>query len=587
MKDITLGTSNEGIGARDMNKSHVLKKAGAAVLAAAMMTGCSSGSGSSTSGSTLTVGISTSFNGIFSPLYYSTVYDDYVVEMVYQSMLTYDRDNQLETQLATEMPTTSDDGKTLTFKLNKGVKFSDGTKLTADDVVLTFKVMADPNYTGRFSSYVDYLEGYSDYHDGDAEDFAGVEKIDDYTVAFHMATPRIDAVSNLGTFPIISNSQFKNFKKGDAGDVEDEVSNPIGTGPYVLKNFKKDEAATFVKNEYFKAEDDEYQIDNVVMKICDTSTELQELEKGTVDMLPQASDANKVGSASLQDDLTFNYYQSSSMQYFIYNTAAGPTADQAVRQALTYAIDRQSFVDSYYGFEKGSKAVKKTEAGFVPAIMANPLSSTLGDVVNGYETDDAMTYYDYNIEKAKQILDEAGWTVGSDGIREKDGQKLTVRLISTKGKEQLDTMLPMLEKAWGDELGVDFQSSVSEFNTMVATVQGDDTVNDWEVSYMGWQFGSGDDTGANLLYENGQDDNYSRINDEELNSLLQEALYTTDQEASTAAYKKAYEKISELVPYVAINGVGYYDLYNKKLKGFDTAPLYDFVKALDKAYIED
>ena len=569
-----------------MKKSHILKKAGAATMAAVMMTGCASGSSSGASGSTLTVGLSTAFNGIFSPLYYSTVYDDYVVEMVYQSMLSYDRDNQLETVLAKEMPTTSEDGKTLTFKLNKGVKFSDGSKFTADDVVLTFTAMADPNYTGRFTSYVDYLEGYKDYHDGDAKTFSGVEKVDDYTVAFHMATPRIDAISNIGTFPIISDSQFKNFKKGDAGKIEKKSSEPIGTGPYVLKNFKKDSAASFVKNENFKAKKGQYKIDNVIMKICDTSTELQELQKGTVDLLPQASDANKVGTASLDKNLTFNYYQSSSMQYFIYNCAAGATADPAVRQALTYAIDRQSFVNSYYGFEKGSDAVKKTEAGFVPALMANPLSSQLGDIVNGVEKDDAMTYYDYDLDKAKQILDDAGWTVGSDGKREKDGQKLTVRLISTKGKEQLDTMLPMLEKAWGDELGVDFQSSLSEFNTMVATVQGDDTVNDWEVSYMGWQYGSGEDTGANLQYTTGMEDNYSRISDSELDEYLNEGLYTTDQEASTAAYKKAYERVSELVPLVAINGVGYYDLYNKKIKGLDTAPLYDFVKALDKASIK-
>lgn len=60
---------------------------------------------------------------------------------------------------------------------------------------------------------------------------------------------------------------------------EDKASEPIGTGPYVLKNFQKDSAATFVKNDKFKAKDGEYQIDNVVMKICDTSTELQELQK--------------------------------------------------------------------------------------------------------------------------------------------------------------------------------------------------------------------------------------------------------------------------------------------------------------------
>ena len=569
-----------------MKKSHYLQKAGATLMAAAMMTGCASGGSTGASGSTLTVGLSTGFNGIFSPLYYQTVYDDYVIEMVYQSMLSYDRDNQLQPVLATEQPTASEDGKTLTFKLNKGVKFSDGTKFTADDVVLTFTAMADPSYTGRFSTYVDYLECYKDYHDGDAKTFTGVEKVDDYTVEFHMDTPRVDAVSTIGTFPIISNSQFKNYKKGKTQMFEDKASEPIGTGPYVLKNFKKDSAATFVKNDKFKGKKGQYKIDNVVMKICDTSTELQELQKGTVDLLPQADNADKVGTASLDKNLTYNSYASSSMQYFIYNCAAGPTADPAVRQALTYAIDRQSFVDSYYSFSKGSAAVKKTQPGFVPVLMANPISSELGDIVTGKEKDDNMTYYDYDIEKAKQILDDAGWTVGADGKREKDGQKLTIRMVSTKGKDQLDTMLPMLEKAWGDELGVDFKTNLSEFNTMVATVQGDDTVNDWEVSYMGWQYGSGEDSGANLLCQTGQTDNTARISDSELDQDLKDGLYTSDKEASTAAYKKAYERISELCPYVAINGLSYYDLYNKKLKNFDTAPLYDFVKALDKASIK-
>lgn len=159
-----------------MKTSHYLKKAGAVCMAAAMMTGCASGS-SGANGKTLTVGLNTGFNGIFSPLYYQTVYDDYVIEMVYQSMLSYDRDNQLQPELATEQPTISEDGSTLTFKLKKGVKFSDGSKLDADDVVLTFTAMADPSYTGRFSTYVDYLEGYKEYHEGDAETLKVLKKL--------------------------------------------------------------------------------------------------------------------------------------------------------------------------------------------------------------------------------------------------------------------------------------------------------------------------------------------------------------------------------------------------------------------------
>ena len=564
-----------------MNKRSVCALGMAFVLA-----GCSAGGSGSGKEQTLTVGLFTEMNGDFSPMYYQTVNDHNVVNLVYQGLLAYDKDANLVPELAEELPTISDDGTTMTFKLKKGVKFSDGSKFTSKDVKATFSVMADPSYTGRFSSNVDFLNGYSEYHDGDAETLSGVEKIDDYTVAFHLATPRIDAISQVGTFPIISNSQFKKYKKGDTKMFEDKASEPIGTGPYVLKNFQKDSAATFVKNDKFKAKDGEYQIDNVVMKICDTSTELQELQKGTVDLLPQADNADKVGTASLDKNLTYNNYASSSMQYFIYNCEAGVTADPAVRQALTYAIDRQSFVDSYYSFSKGSKDVKKTQPGFVPVLMANPISSQLGDIITGKEEDDNMTYYDYDIEKAKQILDDAGWTVGSDGKREKDGQKLTVRMVSTKGKDQLDTMLPMLEKAWGDELGVDFKTNLSEFNTMMATVQGDDTVNDWEVSYMGWQFGSGDDTGINLLCQTGQTDNTARLSDPDLDALLDTALHTTDQAASTAAYKEVYEKVSALCPYVAINGLSYYDLYNKKIKNLDTAALYDFVKALDKATIE-
>ena len=95
-----------------------------------------------------------------------------------------------------------------------------------------------------------------------------------------------------------------------------------------------------------------------------------------------------------------------------------------------------------------------------------------------------------------------------------------------------------------------------------------------------------DDTGINLLCQTGQTDNTARLSDPDLDALLDTALHTTDQAASTAAYKEVYEKVSALCPYVAINGLSYYDLYNKKIKNLDTASLYDFVKALDKATIE-
>ena len=560
-----------------MNKRSVCALGMAFVLA-----GCSAGGSGSGKEQTLTVGLFTEMNGDFSPMYYQTVNDHNVVNLVYQGLLAYDKDANLVPELAEELPTISDDGTTMTFKLKKGVKFSDGSKFTSKDVKATFSVMADPSYTGRFSSNVDFLNGYSEYHDGDAKDVSGIETPDDYTVVFHMAKPKIDAESTLGTQKICSAKTLK-YKKGKTSNVEKNNSNPIGTGPYKLKSFSKTEGASLDRNENFEAKDGEYQISKIMIKKTETSTEIKELENGTVDYIPDVVDANKINTVAKDKDkgLTMDSYPSDREDFLFMNTAAGACQDQAVRQALAYGFDREAYIASYYKLDD-----KDAKLAYVPGLFGNPVSGGNGAYVRGEEKVDGATYYDYDVEKAKQILDDAGWTVGSDGKREKDGQKLTVRMVSTKGKDQLDTMLPMLEKAWGEELGVDFKTNLSEFNTMVATVQGDDTVNDWEVSYMGWQFGSGDDTGINLLCQTGQTDNTARLSDPDLDALLDTALHTTDQAASTAAYKEVYEKVSALCPYVAINGLSYYDLYNKKIKNLDTAALYDFVKALDKATIE-
>ena len=163
-----------------MNKRKVCALGMAFVLA-----GCSAGGSGSGKEQTLTVGLFTEMNGDFSPMYYQTVNDHNVVNLVYQGLLAYDKDANLVPELAEDLPTISDDGTTMTFKLKKGVKFSDGSKFTSKDVKATFSVMADPSYTGRFSSNVDFLNGYSEYHDGDAKDVSGIETPDDYTGWVH------------------------------------------------------------------------------------------------------------------------------------------------------------------------------------------------------------------------------------------------------------------------------------------------------------------------------------------------------------------------------------------------------------------
>ena len=567
-----------------MNKQRIVAGL-ASVAMASTLVACSGGS--SSDAKTLTVSVNQSLTGQFTPQYASSAYDQYVVNLCYESMLKYNADNELVPELAEDLPEVSEDGLTLTYKLEKGHKFSDGTEVTSKDVKFTFATLADPSYAGPNGGGLENLVGYKEYNSGAAKELTGIETPDDYTVVFHLVSPQIDAITKFGGMGITSADHYSKYKQGKVKVVEKNQEESCGSGAYQIKSYDKASGASFVRNEEFKPEKGQYQVDQIVIKKTDVTTEVSELKKGTVDLIPDVIETNKVSEASQDKNMAFNYYSRSAVGFVAMNANNGATADKAVRQALMYATDRQGFCDSYFGWDKkASDEVKKVKGGYVPAAYWSPASVNCGAVVRNEETIDGLNTYAFDMDKANQVLDEAGWVRGADGIREKDGQKLTVRLVSTKGKDQLDTMLPMLEKAWGDELGVDFKTNLSEFNTMLATVQGDDTVNEWEVSYMGWQFGSGDDTGINLLCQTGQTDNSARISDADLDALLDTALHTTDQAASTAAYKEAYEKISALCPYVAINGLSYYDLYNKKIKNLDTAPLYDFVKALDKATIE-
>lgn len=311
-----------------MNKRSVCALGMAFVLA-----GCSAGGSGSGKEQTLTVGLFTEMNGDFSPMYYQTVNDHNVVNLVYQGLLAYDKDANLVPELAEDLPTISDDGTTMTFKLKKGVKFSDGSKFTSKDVKATFSVMADPSYTGRFSSNVDFLNGYSEYHDGDAKDVSGIETPDDYTVVFHMAKPKIDAESTLGIQKICSAKTLK-YKKGKTSNVEKNNSNPIGTGPYKLKSFSKTEGASLDRNENFEAKDGEYQISKIMIKKTETSTEIKELENGTIDYIPDVVEANKINTVAKDKDkgLTMDSYPSDREDFLFMNTVAGACQDQAVRQ---------------------------------------------------------------------------------------------------------------------------------------------------------------------------------------------------------------------------------------------------------------
>lgn len=564
------------------------------VLAAGLMCLTIAACGSKESGSdaasdTLTVGAE-ELTGTFSPLYYSSAYDGYVVDLVYNKLLEYDLDNKIQPSLA-ESYTVSEDGTEIEFKLRKDVKFSNNSAMTAKDVEFSYKVVSDPSYTGRFGATTQFLKGYDEYASGDSATepaYEGIEVVDDYTIKFNFKEARNDNLTTLMSISIISYDQFKDsYAYKNTKPIEEANSKPVGTGPYVLKGWEAGTGASFTRFED-SWQTEGYAIKNIIIKPVKMETDYDELKNGSIDMLAGMIEPKKVGPASNNEELQMNHYPRGGAGYITFNTASGATADKAVRQALTYAFNRQEFVDSYYECAD-CKNLDGVEIGYVPTTFNNPISK-LGGVINGEEKVDGLDPYTFDVEKAKKVLDEAGWVVGADGIRAKDGQKLEIKILAIKDHDILNNLIPMWKKTWGETLGCDVQVATVDFNTVLNKIYKDASLSEWNMFFLATSYTS--DSMSDIYttfhskYAREDNDNYGRLKDPELDALLDAALKEMNPEAAYTAWLDVQKKINEDCSVVPVYGNTYFDMYNKKVKNMKTSALYTWPKGMKDATIE-
>lgn len=609
----------------------------AAFACAVSLTACGSSNDSS---KTLIVGAE-ELTGTFSPMYYSSAYDGYVVDMVYNKLMEYDVNNTLQPALA-EKAVVNEDGTEITFHLKKGVKFSDGTDFDAKDVDFSYKVVSDPSYSGRFGSTAAFLEGYSDYSqqelmsrvnpvkarvdaakeevkaakkkkdkakeeaatatqkEAQAEldvlqkeldsveepEYPGITVVDDNTIKFKFTEPRNDNLSTLMNISIISADQFKDtYKYKTTKPIEEAMKKPIGTGPYVLKEWQAGTGASFEKNKEYKGEG--FAIESVIIKPVKMETDYQELEAGKIDLLAGMIEPKKVGPGSNNEDLVMNNYPRGGEGYISYNTVTGATADKAVRQAMTFAFDRQAFVDSYYEC-KDCKDLDGVKIGYAPTTFQNPISK-LGPVIQGSEKVDGLETYDFNLDKAKAVLDEAGWVAGEDGVRVKDGQRFEIKILAIKDHDIINNLIPMWNKNW-KEIGAEVKIATVDFNTLVSKVYSDAGLADWNVFFMAnsWTSDSMTDiyTTFNSKYASENNDNLSRIQDPELDAMMDSAIKQMDPEKALEEWKQVSVKLNEDCATIGVYGNTYFDMYHKKVKNMKTNALYSWVKGLKDATIE-
>lgn len=365
--------------------------------------------------------------------------------LVIEPLARYDETGTMVPFLVDEIPTVdnggvSEDLKTITWTLSEGIKWSDGTPLTAADAVFTWQYCTDPE------SGCAQLSNYNDVE--------SVEAVDDRTIKITFSVPKpfpygpfVGAQS-----PVIQAAQFADCLGAAAPTCTDANFAPIGTGPFVVTDFKANDVASFVANENYR---DPMKPAFATLNLKGggdaASAARSVLETGEFDyawnLQVEPEILNQMAAAG--QGTVVSAFGTSVERMHVNQTDPDPElgderatvahphpflTDPNVSRALSLAIDREILVEAGYG-SSGQPTCNVLPA---PAIYA----STNNDWCLNYDP-----------EEASRLLDEAGWIMGDDGVRTKDGERLSI-LYQTSTNSVRQGTQALVKQMW-EEIGVE------------------------------------------------------------------------------------------------------------------------------------
>ncbi|WP_170375081.1 MULTISPECIES: peptide ABC transporter substrate-binding protein [Ruegeria] len=393
---------------------------------------------------------------IMNPFLSGGTKDVEAASLVIEPLARYDQDGNMVPYLAAEIPTVenggvSEDLTTITWKIAPGLTWSDGTPFTSADVVFTANYCMDPE---GGCAQVTKFEGVTD-----------VEAVDDLTVkvTFDAPTPFPYGPFVGGESPIIQAAQFADCMGAKAPECTDQNFNPIGTGPFVVTEFKPNDVITFAANDNyrdpakpafasvtFKGGGDATAAGRAVMETgeFDYAWNLQLAPEVIAQMQEGGKGTPVAGFGPLVERIMLNQTNPSpDLPEGERSTAAHPhpfLQDPAVYKAMSMAIDRPLLVEIGYG------QAGKVTCNWVPAPAA--FSST------------SMSCDTQDIEGAKKLLDDAGIVdTDGDGIREKDGVPLKIVYQTSTNAVRQD--FQALIKEWWSQIGI--ESELRNINASV------------------------------------------------------------------------------------------------------------------------
>jgi len=446
----------------------------------------------------------------------------YVTRCIIETLIDYETETTELIPGLAESWTSDEAGLVWTFKLREGVLFHDGTPFNAVAVKANFDRWMDPENALRFEGDAFEYWGYMFLID-DKSVIADVAAVDDTTLQITLSQPFAPFLSNLAMFPfgISSPDAMAEFGK-------DYFKNPVGTGPFTFVEWVKDDKIVLAKNaEYWGNEAGrEPKLDKIIFRaIPDNSARLMELQAGSIDVM---LDLNPEDAKIVEEDenLTLALRPSMNVAYLAMNMEKKPFDNVKVRQAINHAIDKEALIEAFYASQA------------VPA--KNPMPPSLW----GYNDD--VVAYEYNPEKAKQLLAEAGYP---DGFSTKFWVMPVSRPYMPQPKE-IGTAIQQQLAAVGIKAEI--------YTVDWATYLEDGAFLKNELYMIGWTGDNGDPD--NFIYalldsnntKVGSAGNYANYKSEKVHKLLLDAQKETEEAARADLYKQAQAIIHDDAPWVPL-----------------------------------
>ncbi|HDR7385677.1 TPA: ABC transporter substrate-binding protein [Bacillus toyonensis] len=490
---------------------------------------------------TLVVGISKP-GGVFLPYFQQNGWDGNVTSVIFASLVSTDKQGKPIPELAEKWDVSSDQ-LTYTFHLRKDLKFSDGSPLTADDVAFTLTLLHDKAYEGEIDISQYAVKGGKEYKEGKATSIEGIQVVDPQTIKITTEKVNSQAIFVLGGTVLSKAYYGKDYKQNTSLDYLKELyGKPIAAGPYKFEKYIPGQEVRFVANENYYA--GKPKIPNFIYKITSGDTKLQLFQTGEVDYTGLGTGDEILEQAKGLEFANIQIETAASFSYIYMNNNKPYLKDKKVRQALIYGLDRKKYVDT---------ALKGY--GKVANVPIHPTSWAY--------TEEGVNKYEYDKEKAKKLLDEAGWKVGSDGVREKDGQKLKLSYFGPSSAKDSDLLIPIAKENY-KEIGVEFNPEFMDFNTMLSKVN----KGDYDLASVSTPITS-DPSETAGEYLSGVNDKSLGYKNAKVDELIKKGIETVDIEKRKPIYKELYKELSDDPPVILLNYRRTITGYNGNIKGID------------------